>query len=83
MKDQTVRASTSGTDYEEEWSCEEGTRLMYCDYNAYSSISNTYMSWSDVLEVEIISVTNAGSRGCSHFTSMIVVLSIMLLNLHS
>lgn len=71
---QTVSVTSSGTEYGEEWTCEEGTRLMYCDYDAYSSISNTYMSWSDVLEIEITAVNNGGSRGRSDFVFLAVAL---------
>ena len=47
---------------------------MYCDYDAYSSISNTYMSWSDVLEIEITAVNNGGWQGRSNFVFLAVAL---------
>ena len=51
MKDETTRVTSSGTDYDEEWSCTEpyvreglADRLEYCDLRAYSSISGTHTS---------------------------------------
>ena len=55
-------------------------RLEYCDWNAYSSISGTFTSQSDILEVAVTAVNNEGSeRLVSHFTLMIVALSVKFL----
>ena len=78
LKDQTTRVTSSGTDYDEEWSCTEpyvreglADRLEYCDLRAYSSISGTHTSRLRAAFWRLPS---------PHFAFMIVALSVKLLH---